>query len=221
MPVQWCTLLLVLLLLWLGLHGSLWLVFGLGPSTGYQRFPLSFGFQRLMCPEGPVPTAPGPADQPGVRRGAVSCPAVGASVCAQLACRWPGDSPGPGGAGAELNLLKKHASVPSFTQGTMAGEGAVAKLQTEINCPICLDNLRDPVTIECGHNFCRSCIQQSWANMQDRFPCPRYMRSSTQLGRMVDSTKLLQVTRGKMKQQEERRLCEQHNQALTLFCEGT
>ncbi|XP_008144850.2 tripartite motif-containing protein 75-like [Eptesicus fuscus] len=109
----------------------------------------------------------------------------------------------------------------------MAIEAALAVLQTEIICPICLDDLRDPVTIECGHNFCRSCIQQSWADMQDRFPCPvcrhpckeRYMRSNTQLGRMVDITKLLQITRGKMKQQEERRLCEKHNQALTLFCE--
>ncbi|XP_054572935.1 tripartite motif-containing protein 75-like [Eptesicus fuscus] len=109
----------------------------------------------------------------------------------------------------------------------MAGEGAVAKLQTEINCPICLGTLRDPVTIECGHNFCRSCIQQSWAGLQGSFPCAvcrhpcqeKYMRSNTQLGRMVDMAKLLQITREKMKQQEKRRLCEQHNQALTLFCE--
>ncbi|XP_006082058.1 putative tripartite motif-containing protein 75 [Myotis lucifugus] len=109
----------------------------------------------------------------------------------------------------------------------MAIEAALAVLQTEINCPICLDDLRDPVTIECGHNFCRSCIQQSWADVQDRFPCPvcrhpckdRHMRSNTQLGRMVDITKLLQITRGKMKQQEERRFCKKHNKSLTLFCE--
>ncbi|XP_070265457.1 tripartite motif-containing protein 75-like [Myotis yumanensis] len=109
----------------------------------------------------------------------------------------------------------------------MGGEGAVAKLQTEINCPICLDNLRDPVTIKCGHNFCRSCIERSWADVQDRFPCPvchhlckeRHLWSNTQLGRMVDMVKLLQITGAKVKQQEERRLCEKHNQALTLFCE--
>ncbi|XP_036186344.1 putative tripartite motif-containing protein 75 [Myotis myotis] len=109
----------------------------------------------------------------------------------------------------------------------MAGEGAVAKLQTEINGPICLDNLRDPVTIKCGHNFCRSCIERSWADVQDRFPCPvcrhpckeRHLWSNTQLERMVDMAKLLQITEAKMKQQEERRLCEKHSQALTLFCE--
>ena len=39
------------------------------------------------------------------------------------------------------------------------------------------------------------------------------------MGKMVDRVKFLQITKDKMKQQEERRLCEKHNQALTLFCE--
>ncbi|XP_016053281.1 PREDICTED: putative tripartite motif-containing protein 75 [Miniopterus natalensis] len=109
----------------------------------------------------------------------------------------------------------------------MAVEAALAGLRAEINCPICLDDLRDPVTIECGHNFCRSCIQQSWADLQDRFPCPvcrhpcqeRHLRSNTQLGRMIDITKLLQITRSKKKRQEGSRLCKKHSQVLTLFCE--
>ncbi|KAM7140957.1 tripartite motif-containing protein 75-like [Molossus nigricans] len=109
----------------------------------------------------------------------------------------------------------------------MAVEAALAGLRAEVNCPICLDDLRDPVTIECGHNFCRPCIQQSWADLQDRFPCPvcrhpcqdRHLRSNTQLGRMVDIAKLLQITRSKKKRQQERRLCEKHSQVLTLFCE--
>lgn len=63
--MQWRALVLGLLLLRLGLHGALWLVFGLGPSMGfYQRFPLSFSFQRLMGPDGPAPAAPGPEDRP-------------------------------------------------------------------------------------------------------------------------------------------------------------
>uniref|UniRef100_A0A452V1H3 RING-type domain-containing protein n=1 Tax=Ursus maritimus TaxID=29073 RepID=A0A452V1H3_URSMA len=54
----------------------------------------------------------------------------------------------------------------------MAVPAALAGLQAEANCPVCLDYLRDPVTTECGHNFCRCCIQQSWADLKDRFPCP-------------------------------------------------
>uniref|UniRef100_A0A4X2KSB4 alpha-1,2-Mannosidase n=1 Tax=Vombatus ursinus TaxID=29139 RepID=A0A4X2KSB4_VOMUR len=51
--MQWKSLVLGLLLLRLGLHGALWLAFGLGHSLGfYQRFPISFGFQCLRGPEG-------------------------------------------------------------------------------------------------------------------------------------------------------------------------
>ncbi|KAF3828957.1 ER degradation-enhancing alpha-mannosidase-like protein 1 isoform X2 [Mirounga angustirostris] len=68
--MQWRALVLGLVLLRLGLHGVLWLVFGLGPSMGfYQRFPLSFGFQRLRAPDGPESPASGPAGRPGTPGG--------------------------------------------------------------------------------------------------------------------------------------------------------
>ncbi|XP_059796219.1 ER degradation-enhancing alpha-mannosidase-like protein 1 isoform X5 [Balaenoptera ricei] len=68
--MQWRALVLGLVLLRLGLHGVLWLVFGLGPSMGfYQRFPLSFGFQRLRGPDGSASPASGPAGRPGTPGG--------------------------------------------------------------------------------------------------------------------------------------------------------
>ncbi|XP_037551750.1 E3 ubiquitin-protein ligase TRIM21-like [Nematolebias whitei] len=30
-------------------------------------------------------------------------------------------------------------------------------------CSVCLDILTDPVTVPCGHNFCRSCIAEDWS----------------------------------------------------------
>lgn len=35
-------------------------------------------------------------------------------------------------------------------------------LPEEAVCSICLDYFKDPVTIHCGHNFCRGCITQVW-----------------------------------------------------------
>lgn len=93
--MQWRALVLGLLLLRLGLHGALWLIFGLGPSMGfYQRFPLSFGFQRLMGPDGPASPAPEPADGPGTPGGAtgpswVQSPGPGAPAGRQRAPRRP------------------------------------------------------------------------------------------------------------------------------------
>ncbi|KAM8765341.1 LOW QUALITY PROTEIN: E3 ubiquitin-protein ligase TRIM52 [Rhynchonycteris naso] len=35
-------------------------------------------------------------------------------------------------------------------------------LQEEALCAICLDYLRDPVCVGCGHNFCRGCVTKLW-----------------------------------------------------------
>ncbi|KAK2116438.1 Tripartite motif-containing protein 75, partial [Saguinus oedipus] len=104
---------------------------------------------------------------------------------------------------------------------------ALARLQEEAKCSICLDVLSDPITIECGHNFCRSCIQQSWRDLWKFFLCPvchhqcpeRHFRNNTQMGRMMDIAKLLQRARASEAGQEEMPLCEKHNQPLSIFCE--
>ncbi|XP_008562816.1 PREDICTED: tripartite motif-containing protein 60-like [Galeopterus variegatus] len=104
---------------------------------------------------------------------------------------------------------------------------ALADLQAEASCPICLDYLKDPVTINCGHNFCLSCIIMSWKDLHDSFPCPfcqfccpeRKFTSNPQLGNLTEIAKLLQVRRSKRKRREEKLVCEMHNQILTVFCQ--
>ncbi|XP_073516503.1 E3 ubiquitin-protein ligase TRIM11-like [Phyllobates terribilis] len=39
---------------------------------------------------------------------------------------------------------------------------ALAKLRQELECCICRDIFCDPVTIPCGHSFCRDCICKTW-----------------------------------------------------------
>ncbi|KAJ0059283.1 hypothetical protein NL108_012701 [Boleophthalmus pectinirostris] len=31
-------------------------------------------------------------------------------------------------------------------------------------CPLCLQLLSDPVTVPCGHSFCRSCLSPLWSS---------------------------------------------------------
>ncbi|XP_062963340.1 tripartite motif-containing protein 60-like [Cynocephalus volans] len=103
---------------------------------------------------------------------------------------------------------------------------ALADLQEESSCPICLDYLNDPVTINCGHNFCHSCLSISWKDLDDTFPCPvchfccphRNFRRNPQLCNLTEIAKLLQVRRSKRKRHEESAVCEKHNKFLTLFC---
>ncbi|XP_051852021.1 E3 ubiquitin-protein ligase TRIM7 isoform X4 [Antechinus flavipes] len=49
--------------------------------------------------------------------------------------------------------------------GPTAGAEALAlaaELHGEATCSICLELFQDPVSIECGHSFCRSCIARCW-----------------------------------------------------------
>ncbi|XP_077303319.1 nuclear factor 7, brain-like isoform X4 [Lithobates pipiens] len=40
----------------------------------------------------------------------------------------------------------------------------------ELTCLLCKELFKDPVVVECGHNFCRNCIDKAWEG-QDSFTC--------------------------------------------------
>uniref|UniRef100_A0A671NDH9 Tripartite motif containing 25, like n=1 Tax=Sinocyclocheilus anshuiensis TaxID=1608454 RepID=A0A671NDH9_9TELE len=45
----------------------------------------------------------------------------------------------------------------------------------QFNCPVCLDLPSDPVTIPCGHSYCKACIADYWENegrKNGTYSCP-------------------------------------------------
>uniref|UniRef100_A0A4W3GC55 Zinc-binding protein A33-like n=1 Tax=Callorhinchus milii TaxID=7868 RepID=A0A4W3GC55_CALMI len=58
-----------------------------------------------------------------------------------------------------------HSASLSPHSGTLPAFPLPHRLQ-EIICPICLDFFTDPVSLGCGHNFCRSCITRSWEKQE-------------------------------------------------------
>ncbi|XP_072406025.1 nuclear factor 7, brain-like isoform X1 [Chiloscyllium punctatum] len=96
-------------------------------------------------------------------------------------------------------------------------------LTEEVICPICLDFFTDPVSLDCGHNFCRSCITQSWEK-QERISCPecrqefpdRNLRVNRALANL--SEKVRKLSRNPQEKGNKRH-CEEHQEELKVFCE--
>ncbi|XP_039358219.1 E3 ubiquitin-protein ligase TRIM39-like isoform X1 [Mauremys reevesii] len=107
----------------------------------------------------------------------------------------------------------------------MAAENPVESLQEEATCPICLEYFTEPVSLECGHNFCRACISQCWEGSDTADSCPQCretvqqgnLRPNRQLANVVELVKQLSLQAAKGSGGDG--VCGEHQEALKLFCE--
>ncbi|XP_039415696.1 E3 ubiquitin-protein ligase Midline-1-like isoform X3 [Corvus cornix cornix] len=79
------------------------------------------------------------------------------------------------------------------------GCGGAGSLEAELTCPICLGLYRDPVSLNCGHSFCRQCIKNmlgAQQHSQGPYTCPMCrihlgptveLQNNFQLGNIVEA----------------------------------
>ncbi|XP_072094797.1 zinc-binding protein A33-like [Mobula birostris] len=105
----------------------------------------------------------------------------------------------------------------------MASKAPAESWTEEVICPICLNFFTDPVILECGHNFCRSCITRCWER-EERNSCPecrevfadRTLKVSRALANLAEKVRNLNLN---PKGKESKLQCEEHEEELKLFCE--
>lgn len=76
----------------------------------------------------------------------------------------------------------------------------ISVMENQFRCPICLDLLKDPVSIPCGHTYCMVCINNYWDQAESgEWSCPQcretfrprpVLRRNTVLSEVVDKLKL-------------------------------
>ncbi|XP_043942309.1 zinc-binding protein A33-like [Protopterus annectens] len=111
----------------------------------------------------------------------------------------------------------------------MASCKQVYGLEEELTCPVCLDLFNKPVMLECGHNFCKNCIDSSWSK-ESPISCPECRQEFHEKKYVVNrvlatlSEKAMDVcleqkdTACTQDHSTNKTLCPDHTEKLKLFC---
>ncbi|XP_067321485.1 zinc finger protein RFP-like [Anolis sagrei] len=107
-----------------------------------------------------------------------------------------------------------------------AARDPMEDLHKEATCSVCQDYFKDPVILDCGHNFCRACLTQTWEKSgNSETSCPqcreivsqKNLRTNQQLANVAKITKKLSLE-GPKKAEGKEKVCEKHKEPLKLFC---
>ncbi|KAB1273025.1 Tripartite motif-containing protein 6 [Camelus dromedarius] len=105
--------------------------------------------------------------------------------------------------------------------------GILVDIQDEVTCPICLELLTEPLSIDCGHSFCQDCITGSSQELgfcqEEESSCPvcqtsywpGNLRPNRHLANIAE--RLREVVLGSGKQLQVT-VCVHHGEKLQLFC---
>lgn len=112
--------------------------------------------------------------------------------------------------------------IPRQMSTSTTSKMSLEKMWEDVTCSICLDPMVEPMSIECGHCFCKECISRVGENGGGSCPeCRKHfllrnLRPNRHIANMVENLK--QEAQNTKKGTQEMR-CTKHGETLHLFCE--
>uniref|UniRef100_H2ZZU7 RING-type E3 ubiquitin transferase n=2 Tax=Latimeria chalumnae TaxID=7897 RepID=H2ZZU7_LATCH len=94
-------------------------------------------------------------------------------------------------------------------------------LEDEMTCSVCQELFKDPVTLKCGHNFCRECVCEYWKG--NIFSACPICRADSAISDLITNLTLRNIVEtykniGKKPKEESESVCSQHKEVLKLYC---
>ncbi|XP_036284537.1 tripartite motif-containing protein 64C-like [Pipistrellus kuhlii] len=98
-------------------------------------------------------------------------------------------------------------------------------LQRELTCSICMNYFRDPVTLDCGHSFCRACLWLYWDGSPPPMCCPRCKQVPEKANfktniQLRDMAALRREARADAANGSEELICVAHDEGSLVFCDA-
>ncbi|XP_074494948.1 nuclear factor 7, brain-like [Sebastes fasciatus] len=101
-------------------------------------------------------------------------------------------------------------------------------VESFLNCHVCSETFRDPVSLSCNHSFCSSCLKKFWEQAENK-NCPICKRKSSKdfpavnfpLKELSDSFAERQKAGSSETEKEEKKVevvCSKHQEEPKLFC---
>ncbi|XP_021527906.2 E3 ubiquitin-protein ligase TRIM50 isoform X3 [Aotus nancymaae] len=101
----------------------------------------------------------------------------------------------------------------------MAWQVSLPELEDRLQCPICLEVFKEPLMLQCGHSYCKSCLVSLSCHLDAELRCPvcRQAVDGSSSPPNVSLARVIEALR--LPGDPEPRVCVHHRNPLSLFCE--